>query len=164
MGFEDNDLKTATHDEIMLWIDRNAEQVAADVLTQHGINFLASRVTNKVWEAPITSATGGRAIGFIDMYMQVEIDFDREGGTSTTTYGLLVEAKSKIASLGEVIRQIRAYQTGRPANVGYARTQNYLCAIVCPDDRFAAVLNSQKIAFIKSPEPTPPVIQQGGLF
>lgn len=163
MGFEDADLKTAAHDEIMLWIDSHAEKVAAQALAQCGINCLSSRVVKKSWEVPIT-ANGGRTIGFIDMYMQVDIDFGREDGLSTASYGILVEAKSKITSLGEVIRQIRAYEMGRPSNVGSARMSGYLSAIVCPDSRFSSVLNSQSIAFIQSPSDPAPLSSSGGLF
>lgn len=51
------------------------------------------------------------------------------------------EVKTRIDSLGEVIRQIRMYQ----AHVGAP------FYVVCPDDRFRAALNEQKIGFIKCP-------------
>ena len=52
---------------------------------------------------------------------------------------IAIEIKTAIPSLGELVRQIRMYQT-------YLKVK---FIIVCPDDRFAEPLRSQGIHFYK---------------
>jgi hypothetical protein len=54
----------------------------------------------------------------------------------------MIEVKPEIRSLGEVIRQIRMYESHCPD------AKFYIC---CPDPRFKPALESQGIGFIQSP-------------
>lgn len=80
-------------------------------------------------EIPLTSKTD-YIIGYID----VAIDYGR-GSPS-----LYVEAKPKIKSFGETLRQIRTYKNYRDYNVKYV--------IYSPDTRFKAAFESQGIKFV----------------
>ncbi len=121
------------------------------------------RHNKKIWESPIVSESARTArtisqssytIGFVDMkvmYSQpaFRVAYDNEStkvrfevlqrGRSDTAY---FEVKPSIPSLGEVIRQIRMYQT---------YTGHWPWFIVSPDDRFAEQLRDQGIGFVKVP-------------
>lgn len=166
----DRDLSTPAHDAIMLWLQGNLATVIPQVLERwrapgevewpadqtRNLKTIpehpGNRISRVTWEYPIIRP-GGFIVGYIDMLVEVESPFlsmgrDRkpviqwEGGTSDDPTGVLFEVKSRITSIGEVIRQIRAYET--------VHKSAYFC-IVCPDDRFADVIRGQRIAFVKSP-------------
>lgn len=115
----------------------------------------------KVWEVPILDRT--YTIGFADMLAHYE---DRCLSTSATIKALAsanqdqpvevktshynirrryFEVKPSITSLGEVIRQIRMYQTYT------AREGNVEWWIVSPDTRFRAQIEAQGIKFLEVP-------------
>lgn len=98
---------------------------------------------------------GSYTVGFIDMSVQFEV-FSLamqdhrvlENGEDQPKWTLraerqwfYLEAKPTVPSLGEVIRQIRMYQS-------YARGQFF---IVSPDTRFRKQIESQGIGFIEVP-------------
>jgi hypothetical protein len=109
--------------------------------------------TEITWEKPVLSGT--YTVGFIDMEIKTtrsrlfSVSPDREddfnfGWTqevSGRTAQHLIEVKPKITSLGEVIRQIRLYETHCPSG------RFYVCS---PDARFESALKSQRIGFIKA--------------
>ncbi len=114
------------------------------------------RHTSKVWEKPIVSesARTSYTIGFVDMVVKYAkpkhfMNYNNESqsadfsvvqsGSCGTVY---FEVKPSIPSLGEVIRQIRMYQTYTGADLWF---------IVSPDDRFAEQLRGQGIGFVKVP-------------
>lgn len=105
----------------------------------------------KIWEKPILS--GAYTIGFVDMQVAVRpcvlcipdgwprssaISFDQELSREEVH---MIEVKPEIRSLGEVIRQIRMYQTH------CSGAKFHVC---CPDSRFEKQLAAQKIGFIKA--------------
>lgn len=104
----------------------------------------------KIWEQPILDRS--YTIGFADILCVIE--HSENGGfydprkdkfqvASTTGY-IFFEVKPAIPSLGEVIRQIRMYQTyTNRLPGGYDRWY-----IVSPDDRFRDQIESQGIGFI----------------
>lgn len=55
---------------------------------------------------------------------------------------LLLEVKSKMPTLGELMRQLQLYRTGF----------NGKLIVVSPDDRYASILAEQEIHFIKCPD------------
>jgi hypothetical protein len=72
---------------------------------------------------------------------------------------VFIEAKPKIRSLGELIRQINFYKASShcsllPPGGGLCRWE---WLVIAPDDQFAVTLREQGILFLKSPsEPTLP--------
>lgn len=128
MGFEDHDLKTPLHDEIVLWcIEHQAE-----ILKECGRENVP--VESVMIEAPIG---GNRIVGYSDILICLKHGY----GVPVVS----IEVKTKIPSLGELVRQLRTL---------FAHRHDVIQAVVCPDDRFAAVLRSQGFAFIRYPGPT----------
>lgn len=66
---------------------------------------------------------------------------------------LFFEVKPSIRSLGEIIRQIRMYQSSQGASGlnGRKETETPDWWVVSPDDRFESALKSQGIGFLKCP-------------
>lgn len=155
IGFEDHDLKTPEHDRIMLWVDLNADAVAAEAWKFFRINELSKTgkygehraasefvgVAKKTWEMPVLAGVG-RVIGFIDMRLDCHGRFDQGGQDRIVPVEINIEVKSTIKSIGELIRQVRAYHC------------EYF-VVVCPDDRFAEIIRSQGIGFVKCPPVAP---------
>lgn len=194
-GFKDDDLKKPLHDEIMMWLDANAEDVITelegDKWSEKGIHLNLQEVAeaakisgipvpelgdpppkpkpeiiSKVWEPPIKA--GNRVNPFVVGFPDMAITYRRaclwvdglewesssydspsrlkgiESGASwrvsISNYTIYFEVKTTIKSLSELIRQVRMYQV-------YLRKHRFV--VICPDDRFADVLKSQKIGFIK---------------
>ena len=125
-GHVDPDLSTDKHDEIMIWLDGKIEEYA---------KYCNGKVDRKVWEYPLFK--GSREyksiVGYIDIL------------ASITNCGVIAfEVKSHIKSVGELIRQIRQYQS-------FCNGQTKFI-VVSPDDRFVDVLKNQGIDFWKYEE------------
>lgn len=108
-------------------------------------------VPRKTWEYPITDRS--YTIGFADMKCSVRTDgriyySPTTGEFSRENYECVFffEVKPTIPSLGEVIRQIRMYQT-------YTREYSVISGwfIVSPDDRYKDYIVDQRIGFIAAP-------------
>ena len=115
------------------------------------------KIVSKTWEKTIVTAKN-YTVGFADM--EVVVRFSKslnfwenerapEGGRPVIDWfvedrqeHVLFEAKTAIASVSEVIRQIRLYQ----------QYQAGVYVVVSPDDRFADVLRGQGIQFVKYDE------------
>ncbi len=111
------------------------------------------------WEKPITSGRNKYIIGFVDMVVSFwqtdryalvkkndvyenstwsyQAEWDSINSHSTCAF----EVKPSIRSVGEVLRQINMYKINFGARY----------YIVCPDDRFKSILESQDVGFIKCP-------------
>lgn len=183
-GFQDEDLKTSKHDEIMLWFDANADKLLLphfaikyqdnkrdDLLKRikdkefrlEDVSFdipippskTEPKVHKKIWEYPVMS--GNFTVGFIDLLVEYTtprltyrgvnhiyniplIQNSFEWIIENDLMAIAIEVKSVMPSIGELIRQIRMYQTYVP-NISFF--------VVSPDDRFASALQSQGIGFIK---------------
>ena len=108
----------------------------------------------KTWESPILS--GSYTIGFCDMYVEVkavwegkDIVFDyrdkiEKAENSYLELDLYFEVKPTIPSLGELIRQIRMYES---------YTEGGQWFVVSPDTRFCTLIEGQNIKFIEAPDP-----------
>ena len=134
MGFMDSDLGTQKHDEIMLWLDANIEAVIESITGNK------AEVENKIWEYPIVQRggygnTSKFVIGFIDLVAISSIENRFKGQIRNACF----EVKSSIPSLGELIRQIKMYET-------YIHHEHFF-VVVSPDARFADALRSQGIEF-----------------
>ena len=62
-----------------------------------------------------------------------------------STIDIYIEIKTEIPSLGELIRQLRAYKTYIP---------NGYYIVVCPDDTHKEILEEQNFYFYKYQDPT----------
>jgi hypothetical protein len=103
-------------------------------------------------------------IGFVDMSVEVSV-FDlgytypryevhnAQWDVERTSQWIHFEVKPSVTSAGEVIRQIRMYQS---------YLQGEYC-IVSPDDRFASILEDQGIGFIKALSDEYDIIKSQGL-
>ena len=102
-------------------------------------------VTKCIWEYPITTGKDSYIVGFADMkvdFMDTILNYnadDRKFSIFKNEYSVFFEAKSSILSLGELIRQIRMYQT-------YTRGKWF---VVSPDVKFSTALESQEIFHIE---------------
>ena len=118
------------------------------------------RVYSKTFEFVLTSFTGyedklERNVGFADLLFQTELPFVGPRYKAATTRGeddefdgfelgwsrgprILVEAKTAIPSLGELLRQINLYRTAFNGKF-----------VVSPEDRFSTILVEQGVTFIK---------------
>lgn len=125
------------------------------------------RASKRSWEYILKSYTGyrdliERIVGYADLFIETEVPFieteyiqNQYGDTSELEgfrlcwssdkrYGaqnLLIEAKSVLPTLGELMRQVRLYAT----------TTNATIVVVSPDDRYTKILNEQGIKFVQYP-------------
>jgi len=131
-GFLDDDLTTPKHDEMMIWANDNAKQLVSEVLGE------PLDVLDITWECSVKTSTNF-LIGFIDLAILA----------SNHTL-VCFEIKTKIPSLGELLRQINMYR--EPVNrLGQRGSQAKYAsfAVIAPDDRFSPILREQGIEFIK---------------
>lgn len=119
-------------------------------------------ITDVDWESPITTGRDNKYIvGFADMKVTYdihslilepyeEIFFDHtpsmekleipKWAVTPRRNILFFEVKAAVKSLGELVRQIRMYET-------YVGRDRFY--VVCPDDSFKELLRKQRIGFVK---------------
>jgi hypothetical protein len=141
-GFIDPEVATDNHDKVMLWLDANIESIVASIFNKEKTEDLK---TTSQWERPITKGDGKykTIVGYMDMLCTVR----KKSSPDDEEYRYLLdhicfEVKSKITSIGEVIRQINQYKTFLPP---------VRFVIVSPDDRYSDILTNQGIYFVKCP-------------
>lgn len=109
--------------------------------------------TETIWEQPILN--GNYTVGFCDMLVELRVSrenskiiFDSnskkiiKAEEQYENYSLWFEIKPEIRSLGELMRQIRMYQS-------YTEFQQWF--VVSPDTRFRSPIEKQGIGFIEAP-------------
>jgi hypothetical protein len=154
-GFDDPELKTPAHDALMLWIDEYICEILVEVLELTE----APEIVKKEWELIIKNKRGF-TVGVADLYVRIRVSKPLKLTKSVVLTKeesvIFVEAKPKIPSLGELIRQIHFSETGHLAPFV---TQSLASGViwpkwlvVAPDDRFAKTLREQGILFHKSPK------------
>lgn len=132
-GFADPDLKKPLHDEIILWLDANIEDILMVVLSLPA----RPKGIRVQWEPWVRMAEdGGQFIGFADL-MASQGDNDRP---------VLFEAKTAIESRGELFRQLRLYRAGYVAGWHVSKLP---FVVVCPDDTKAELIQQQGYRFLK---------------
>lgn len=122
------------------------------------------RITKKILECVLTSHTGyqdrlERIVGYADLLMggvrpivTPQYEYDVSGSidkllgyelnwTDKNYPAILVEAKSVLPTVGELMRQIQLYRTAF----------NGKFVVVSPDDKYAQILSEQGVIFIKYP-------------
>lgn len=175
-GFQDKELSTPKHDEIMLWLDQWVDTVLAGSFCGEGqwqtiwvqefaysefvwrekplsefsiaeIPEYPQPIIEKIWEFPIVSKS--YTIGFCDMRVMIQAPRpklryhikDKYFETHDHATVMYFEVKPSVPSLGEVIRQIRMYQT--------YTGENRKWFVVSPDNRFRSQLIAQGISFVE---------------
>lgn len=93
-----------------------------------------------IHEYPITNGPNKFIIGFIDLrvhlsYPELKTDYHI---CNESRYTIYIEVKTTIPSYGELVRQMRMYQS-----------DGVILLVVSPDDRFASALREQGIYFYK---------------
>ncbi|MBA3833669.1 MAG: hypothetical protein H0X34_17610 [Chthoniobacterales bacterium] len=126
LGFIDSDLRKPKHDEIMLWADENADAIVQSVFpeTEQAFQSHFVKITKKRWEHAVVSRNGF-IVGFIDLLIEIKC-CDESHSTykahlngrcvlprpeSQGTSRIALEIKSILPTRGEIIRQVRMYQT-----------------------------------------------------
>jgi len=165
LGFIDDDIKNPKHDDLVCWIDENAESIIhsfhwpsiedqLERLRDTGrysfdikLKDLPERppisIHAKKWELPIIKQQykTETIVGFVDICIEClypELYFTDKFWYRNEIVKIYFEAKTEIRSLGELLRQINTYKT-------YA-TGKYI--VVCPDEKFKTIIKSQGIKFI----------------
>lgn len=183
-GFQDTELSTPKHDELMLWLDAWVDTNLPSLFIQQYDEVLIEKrdsynrceidpmhieefylrfgqheesipkiivnLKRKRWEHPIVDRS--YTIGFADMLVLAEgywhpLCYSMETKNLSLVYyhdaRLYFEVKPTIPSLGEVIRQVRMYQTYTTGG-SYVRWH-----IVSPDTRFKSQIEAQGIGFVE---------------
>jgi len=155
MGFKDNDLKTSKHDEIMFWLDNYIKTEFLKKLEDSDLlkKYIGLKpkivIEQNIWEKPILSKTKYN-IGFIDLYLEIRIEFYKKKKDiyeqDANWYDYYFEVKSKLPSIGELLRQVNFYKS----NIG-DRGKFY---VVAPktNDKIKYLLKQQGVSFIEYPE------------
>ena len=128
-GFLDADLKKPAHDDMILWADRNAADIA--------MLFLKLHKQPQVWTdmEHVIKTDKGQIIGFVDLLIQAN------WGESSERH-IYIEAKTELDTLGNLLRQIRMYQAGHIRH-------NSIFVVVAEDDRMADDLRRQRVEFLR---------------
>lgn len=127
-GFKDHDRNDSKHDEIQIWVYNNFLQVLKGAFPERKFDQFVD--PDLRLEFPIIGHQVNHIIGFIDVF--------------SCGFSIAIEIKSKIQSVGELIRQIQFYRT-------YLSGPTWL--VVSPDDRAKDILTSQGIYFFKYKAP-----------
>ena len=147
LGFSETDKKDSKHDVIQKWTYENIEKVIAETVMSK--NPHPYKITTNKWEHQVMHTNGNykMIVGYIDILVSIrgKFYFNDTKEYEEFTKNVFIEVKTQIPSLGELIRQMRAYQAYGD------RFNSYL--IVSPDDRHTKVLNEQGFWFYKYKDP-----------
>jgi len=164
MGFKDNDLKTSKHDKIMFWLDNYIRTDFIKVLKETRYpKFMKYyhkpeiNIGHIKWEKPIKTESGYN-IGFIDLYLGINLTYYKlkvNKYTRKKTYendsdyhDYYFEVKSKLPSIGELIRQVNFYKS----NLGYKDRGEFYVVAPKTTNKIINLLKQQGINFIEYPE------------
>ena len=139
-GFLDADKKTPEHDKIQKWVYKNAYKVIDDLFVKGTETF---EIKQNVWEHEIIETTQNyassskRVVGFIDLYVQYLKPSNKIELAWPEVY---FEIKTSIPSVGELLRQLKYYQT-------FLGKRRFV--VVSSDDSCADILQEQGFYFYK---------------
>ena len=145
-GFHDSDLTSPKHDAIMLWLHENIGDVLGELASRRypaADGTVESVIVD--WEVPVQVGRNDFTVGFIDMVARGSARL-KEPEDNQTHYGIqaVIEVKTSIPSVGELLRQINHIRTN-------ARYYEPVYVVVCPDARFKEIIESQGYYFVKVP-------------
>lgn len=148
LGFSDPDRMNSKHDEIQLWTLDNIETI----LSSWESNSLP--LTREFWnikvtlEKPVKSTTykSEFIVGFIDLHIKLTSKQKHShpgyGGTEMhIEVEFAIEVKTRIPSVGELIRQINFYRAYTSCT----------WLVVSTDNTFSEIIRSQGIHFFSCP-------------
>ena len=151
LGFSETDKKKPTHDIIQTWVYNNIEPIIKEnIFFNHKYPY---KIIRNKWEHEIFNSNNNYKllIGFVDIMVEVYGEFeyyhDREILKDNMSKKIYIEVKTEIPSLGELIRQMRAYQA-------YTISSDSYYMVISPDDRHTKILNEQGFYFYKSKDPS----------
>lgn len=172
-GFKDDELKTVTHDQIVIWLYENVESI----LSSYALGWLLEDVEKVQRDLGLTSIDGNRKeahlsviskkleaeisdrnfiIGFVDMIAEVKIvrcfPFQE---TRYSPYGTIstVSRAEFSESIEEILFEVKTSipslgELLRQINM-YRKYKRGKFFVVCPDNRFETMLREQGVYFIK---------------
>lgn len=148
LGFSEADKKKPNHDKIQTWVYENIETVIKETVMKK--NKHPWKIKKNIWEHQVvyTNMSYKMLVGFIDIMAEIEgvFHFDPKSEIQNYDYKpVFIEVKTEIPVLGELIRQMRAYQTYQGLYTAYV--------IVSPDDRHEKILKEQGFYFYKYKDP-----------
>jgi hypothetical protein len=150
-GFQDEDLTTPAHDEIVLALLE--PKTIAGMLAAVGFPGLQIRAIFTEW--PLENHKNQNVVGFIDLYVQAEgLPTNRRGlqmageerptaqGTVeklvTPSFSFYIEVKPEVRSFGETMRQLNLYRH-------YLLKERPIFILVTKTTRFTKAFNSQRV-------------------
>ncbi|AQS93988.1 hypothetical protein BXQ17_07900 [Polaribacter sp. BM10] len=151
LGFSEKDKKDSKHDIIQTWTYNNIEKVVDELIMKN--NPHPYKIVANKWEHQVMYVNGNykSIVGYIDLMVRIQgkfIFYDSEEYEDYTKT-VFIEVKTQIPSLGELIRQMRAYQSYQWEN-----DRHTIFIIVSPDDRHKEILNEQGFGFYKYKDPS----------
>ena len=132
----DTEIYSSLHDEIMVWLDQNAERIVVELFPDY-----AGRKLEKRWEYPVKATLRK------DEYIAGFIDFAVSAYGRPTVY---FEVKTDV-KLGALFRQLRAYQfyLGQDRVYEDEPSASGPFVVVSADDRHAELIKQQNFRFYK---------------
>ncbi|APY10171.1 hypothetical protein BWZ22_02495 [Seonamhaeicola sp. S2-3] len=147
LGFSEKDKKDSKHDIIQTWAYENIEKVISE--TTMSKNPHPFKIITNKWEHQMMYVNGNykMIVGYIDILVRIQgkFYFNDSDKYEDYTKNVFIEVKTQIPSLGELIRQMRAYQAYDD------RFTDYI--VISPDDRHKKILNEQGFWFYKYKDP-----------
>ena len=148
LGFSDGDKKDSKHDIIQKWVQKNIETIISETFMAN--NPHPFTIKNVYCEYPVNHVNGSykMLVGYVDIvaHIKCKIYFSDTKEYEDAEKYAFIEIKTQIPSLGELIRQMRAYQNYNDRRTSYI--------IVSPDDRHSETLESQGFYFYKYKDST----------
>jgi hypothetical protein len=150
MGLRDPDLAAPAHDRMCVWLAAHAEQVVSqEPRLTWGCELI--RVSRVDLEVPVMR--GNHIVGFLDVVVRCVVkpkpDDPREWvgwGPDGAALRVGIEVKSRVDSMGALLRQISVYRQYFEGPVGVMAPEN---------GALRDVLRGQRIPFVAAPELSP---------
>jgi len=121
------------HDKMQVYVYENIKDIIMGLsksdIDKNDIKILKIELEKPVFKTCYNSKT---IVGYIDVFVQFEI--------KDSFVQIAIELKPKIYSLGELIRQVKTYET---------YCYKYIYAVLCYEDNYKNVIESQNIRFMK---------------
>ncbi len=150
LGFSETDKKNPKHDTIQTWVYENIQQILSEtVMKNHSEPY---EILRPIWEYQVAYRNGSYStiVGFIDIHVRLKGNFYDKNSINSDRMEpyktIFIEVKTEIQSLGELIRQMRAYEFYQGDSTSYL--------IVSPDDSHKKILNEQGFYFYKYKDPS----------
>ena len=137
MGFNDGEIHTSAHDDLVGYIIEHREELFFKHFPR-----AASKIIKFELERPVTKQ-GGYIVGYIDIMLIGDIFAENQKyGEYYEKKVLAIEVKTKIQSIGEILRQINTY---REYTCGYESCKRFHWAVAAPFIPHAEMLVAEKI-------------------